>query len=282
MKQGTVLATLAHDDYLAEIKVLKAQIEEQKAVVDNLKTLPKPEEVKLAEQQLEVQRAQEAYSREKEPRMEKMYRLGAVSFEEYDTARKDHLVDIQQTLQKQAELALVKVPVTADQIAAAEAKLVSLREQLASYEAKVVRTSLKMPFDGNILTLHLQDKTNSYLEKGAPFASLEYTGVVTAQIEVAEADINKVKIGATVRARAVSYFDDKEFPGKVTLIDRNVTVKPTGNVIMVIATIDNRDGLLKTGMAGQAKVDGITMPVWRAYSLAIIRFVEIQMWSWLP
>ncbi|MBS0445531.1 MAG: efflux RND transporter periplasmic adaptor subunit [Proteobacteria bacterium] len=282
VKEGTVLARLAHDDYLAQIKVLTAEIEEQKAVVDNLKTLPKPEEVKLAESALKVQREHEAYSREKEPRLEKLYRAGAVSFEEYDSARKDHLVDVQQVVQKEAELALVKAPVTADQIAAAEAKLRSLREQRATYEAKVERTTLKMPFDGNILTLHLQDKINSYLEKGMPFASLEYTGTVTAQIEIAESDIHFVKIGQVVRARPVSFVDDKDFIGKVTVIDRNVTVKPTGNVVMVLATIDNREGLLKTGMAGQAKIEAVKMPVWKAFTLAIVRFVVINVWSWLP
>ena len=282
VKQGTVLARLAHDDYLSEIKVLNAKIKEQEAVVANLKTLPKPEEVRLAEQMLEVQRAHEQFSREKEPRLEKLYRIGAVSFEEYDTARKEHLVDVQQTLQKQAELALIKVPVTANQIAAAEAKLTSLRAEKATYEAKVERTTITMPFDGNILTLHLKDKINSYLDKGAPFASLEYTEYVTAQIEIAESDIHYVKIGSEVRARAISSVDQQDFVGKVTLIDRNVTTKSTGNIILVIATIDNHDGRLKTGMAGQAKIEGGSMPVWRAFTLSIIRFVQIQVWSWLP
>jgi len=282
VKQGTVLARLAHDDYLAQIKVLTAKIEEQKADIRNLKTLPKPEQVKLAEQDVEMQRTQEAFSREKEPRLEKLYRVGAVSFEEYDTARKDHMNDVQQVAQKEASLALVKVPVTVDQIAAAEAKLVSLVEERTAYFAKIDRTTLKMPFDGNILTLHLMDKINSYLDKGVAFASLEYTGLVTAQIEVAESDIHYVKLGSTVRARAVSFFDEKEFIGKVTLIDRNVTVKPTGNVILVLATIENKDGLLKTGMAGQAKVQAVDMPVWKAFTLAIVRFVLIQVWAWLP
>jgi len=282
VKKGTVIAQLAHEDYKAQIKVLTAKIEEQKAVVNNLKTLPKPEEVKLAQQMLEVERSRESFSREKAPRLEKLYKVGAVSFEEYDTARKDHLTDVQQVAQKEAELALVKVPVTASQIAGAEAKLDSLREERASYEAKVTRTVLRMPFDGNILTLHLKDKINSYLEKGASFAALEYTGVVTAEIDVPESDIQYVKVGATVRARPVSYFDDKEFEGKVTVIDRNITPKSTGNVVKVIATIDNRAGLLKTGMAGRAKVVGVSMPVWRAFSLAIVRFVQIQVWSWIP
>lgn len=282
VKEGTVLARLSHEDYLAQIKVLSAKIDEQRSVIDNLKTLPKPEEVKLAVRELELQRAREVFSRDKEPRLEKLQVVGAVSFEEYDTARKDHINDVQMVAQKEAALALVKAPVTADQIAAAEAKLVSLQEERATYAAKVERTTLKMPFDGNILTLHLKDKINSYLDKGAPFASLEYTGLVTAQVEVAESDIHFVKVGSTIRARAVSYFDDREFTGKVTLIDRNVTVKSTGNVILVIATIDNHDGLLKTGMAGQAKVDAVDMPVWKAFTLGIYRFIQIQMWSWLP
>jgi putative peptide zinc metalloprotease protein len=211
-----------------------------------------------------------------------MYKAGAVSFEEYDAARKDHLTDVQQVAEKVAELALVKAPVTADQIKAAEAKLVSLREELASYESKLERTVLRMPFDGNILTLHLQDRVNSYLDKGAPFVALEDTGIVTAEVEVAESDVQFVKVGEAVRARAVSYFDDKEFQGKVTLIDRNVTQKSTGNIVKVIATIDNRDGLLRTGMAGQAKIAGTSMPVWQAFTLAVVRFIKIQVWSWLP
>ena len=161
-------------------------------------------------------------------------------------------------------------------------KLQSLIEERSTYEGKVERTVLRMPFDGNILTLHLKDKINSYQEKGAAFAALENTETVTAEIDVAEDDLQYVKVGATVRARAVSYFDDKEFQGKVTVIDRNVTAKSTGNVVKVIATIDNRDGMLRTGMAGRAKVAGVTMPVWRAFTLVIVRFFEIQVWSWLP
>jgi putative peptide zinc metalloprotease protein len=192
------------------------------------------------------------------------------------------MTDQAQVAQREAELARVKAPITADQIAAAEAKLASLIEERASLEGKVARTELRMPFDGNILTLHLKDKTNTFLEKGVPLAVLEDTGFVTIEIAVSEADIRYVRMGSPVRARAVSFFDDREFQGTVTLIDRNVTAQSTGNVIKVIATIDNREGLLKTGMAGRAKIAGEDMPVWKAFSLGIVRFFEIQVWSWLP
>ena len=101
-------------------------------------------------------------------------------------------------------------------------------------------------------------------------------------IDVPEPDVEFVKIGAAVRLRPVSFYDDKEFIGKVTTIDRNVTTKSTGNVIKVIATIENRAGLLRTGMTGRAKVDGVTMPVWQAFSRSVARFFQIQVWSWIP
>jgi putative peptide zinc metalloprotease protein len=282
VKAGTVIARLSQSDIAAQVKVLNAQIEEQKATITNLKTLPRPQEVKLAEQKLEVDRTREQFSRERAPRLEKLYKVGAVSLEEYDSARKDHLTDVDQVLQREAELALVKAPVTVSQIDAAEAKLAALVEERDSYANKIERGVLRMPFDGNILSLHLKDKINSYLEKGAPFASLEFTGVVTAEIDIPESDVQYVKLGSSVRARPVSLVDQMEFTGKVTLIDRNVTQKSTGNVIKVIATIDNPEGLLKTGMAGRAKVVGTTMPVWQAFTLAITRFFKIQVWSWLP
>jgi putative peptide zinc metalloprotease protein len=186
-----------------------------------------------------------------------------------------------QVAEKTAALVLAKTGPTKEQVAAAEAKLASLQQERDAYAGKIDRTVLRMPFDGNILSLHLKDRINSYLEKGLPFASVENTGQVTAEMEIVESDIQYVKVGSVVRARAVSFFD-QEFEGKVTLIDRNVTPKSFGNVVKVIATFDNQKGLLRTGMTGQAKIAADSMPVWKAFTLSITRFIKIQMWSWIP
>ena len=139
-----------------------------------------------------------------------------------------------------------------------------------------------MPFDGKLLTLNLQNKVGSFLQKGDVFANVEDSGSVTAEIEIQEGDIAYVQVGDEVRVRPVSFATDREFSGKVALIDHNVTPKSTGNVIKVQATIDNDEGLLRTGMAGRAKVLGSSMPVWQAFSRAIVRFVKVQVWSWIP
>jgi putative peptide zinc metalloprotease protein len=281
VKKGTVIARLAADDYAGEVKVLEAQIREQAATVADLKARPKPEEVRVAQQALDAARTSARYSREKVPRVEKLYRSGAMSFEELDSARKQRDNDAMDVLERVADLQLVKAGSTADQIAAAEAKLSALQQQRDVEAAKLARTEVRMPFDGNILTLHLKDRTNSYLDKGQPLATVEYIGTVTAEIDIPEADVQYIKPGAKVRIRPVAYFN-REFEGTVSMIDRNVTKNDFGTTLKVIATIDNHDGKLNTGMTGTGKVRGETMPVWKAFSQAIIRFVKVQVWSWIP
>jgi putative peptide zinc metalloprotease protein len=281
VKKGTVIARLAGDEYSGQIKVLDAQIQQQMAVISDLQARPKPEEVRVAQQALSAARTSARFSREKVPRVDKLYAAGAMSFEELDAARKQRDTDAMEVGERLADLELVKAGPTADQIAAEQAKLSSLQQERNLYVDKLERTVIRMPFDGNILTLHLKDRTNSYLDKGQPLATIEYIGKVTAEIAVPESDVQYVEPGATVRVRPVAYFN-QQFDGTVTLLDRNVTTESFGSTVKVLATIDNHDGKLNTGMTGVAKIRGETMPAWKAFSQAIIRFVKVQVWSWIP
>jgi hypothetical protein len=38
--------------------------------------------------------------------------------------------------------------------------------------------------------------------------------------------------------------------------------------------------MLKSGMAGEGKVDGLTPPVWKAFGQAMTS--RVQIWSWVP
>jgi putative peptide zinc metalloprotease protein len=281
VKKGTVIARIAATDLKAQIAVQDAKIAEQKAVIKDLEARPKKEEIVVADRALDVAKKREKFSGDRVPRMERLYADRTISFEELDTARRDHEVDVDEVAKRAADLALVKTGTTPDRIAAERAKLDALGQEKATLVGKVERTEMRMPFDGNILTLHLNERVNSVLDRGQPFATVENTRAVTAQIEVPESEAGLVAIGATIKAKPNAFFD-REFPGKVQMIDRNVTAKPFGNVVKVIAVIDNAKGELKTGMTGYAKIGATTMPVWKAFSLALVRFVNIQVWSWIP
>lgn len=281
VKKGTVIARIAATDLKSQIAVQDARIAEQKATIKDLEGRPKKEEVVVAERALDVAKKREKFSGERVPRMERLYADRVISFEELDSARREHEVDLDEVAKRAADLALVKTGVTPDRIAAERAKLDALVQEKATLAGKVQRTEMRMPFDGNILTLHLNERVNSVLERGQLFATVENTRSVTAQIEVPESEAGRVVIGAAIKARPNAFFD-RSFRGKVQTIDRNVTLKPFGNVVRVIAVIDNPDGELKTGMTGFAKIETAWMPVWQAFSLALLRFLNIQVWSWIP
>jgi putative peptide zinc metalloprotease protein len=53
-------------------------------------------------------------------------------------------------------------------------------------------------------------------------------------------------------------------------------------VLQTTARIDNRDGRLKSGMEGYAKISSESLPVWKALTLGAFRFFNVEAWSWLP
>jgi putative peptide zinc metalloprotease protein len=279
--KGAVIARIAATDLNAQLAVFDARIAEQSATIADLKARPKREEVTVVQRELETAQQRAKFSADRVPRYERLYRDRTISFEEFDTARREAEVDQREVAQREAALALVKTGTPPDRIAAEQAQLEGLKSQRAEVEGRAARTVLRMPFDGNILSLHLKQRLNSMLEKGAPFATVESVGRVTAQIEVPESDIGFIKVGSPVRLRANAFYD-QVFEGKVELIDRNVTDKSFNKVVMVVAAIDNVDGHLKTGMTGYAKIEAGTMPVWKAFSQALLRFFSVQVWSWVP
>ena len=131
VKKGTVLARIAAPDLKSEINVLTAKIAEQQSVIKDLQSRPKKEEVTVAERALDVARKREKFSRDRVPRLERLYADRTISFEELDAARREHEVDADEVAKREADLALVKVGVTPDRIAAEKAKLDALVEQRA-------------------------------------------------------------------------------------------------------------------------------------------------------
>ena len=125
-------------------------------------------------------------------------------------------------------------------------------QEKATLVGKVQRTEMRMPFDGNILTLHLNERVNSVLDRASLCDRREHA--------LGHAPRSRCRNPRSARSSSArdpakpNAFFDREFLGKVQTIDRNVTAKPFGNVVKVIAVIDNPNGELKTGMTGYAKI----------------------------
>ncbi len=281
LKKGTEIGRLSHSEHLAQLKIYDARMLEQQAVINELNSRPKLEEVQLAERTLEVEKRRAKFSKAKLERLEKLYEEKTISFEDLDDAQREYEVDLEQVEEKRANLELTKLGATPDEIAAAEAKLLSYKEQHDFYQEKIDQSIFHMPFDGKLVTMHLKQKVGSYLDKGDTLAMVENTSQVIAEIDIPEPDIGYIENSAEVRGRAHAYYNE-DFKGIVTAIDSNVTEKKSGKVVKVVTLLDNNNGRLQSGMTGYAKISSETLPLWKVLSLAIIRFIKVEVWSWLP
>lgn len=219
--------------------------------------------------------------REKLNRLEKLYKEKTIALEELEDQRKQSEVDIEQVKEYRAKLALVKAGATDEEIAAATAKMQSYAEERDYYKEKINQSIITMPFDGRLEGVNLRQKVGHYLNKGELLAVAQNTSQILAEIEVAEPDISYVAKSSSIRIRPLTY-SDTDFNGVVTAIDAGVTEKNSGRVVKVVTLLDNKDDLLKSGMTGYAKISAENMPIWKVLTKAIIRFFEVEVWSWLP
>jgi putative peptide zinc metalloprotease protein len=279
--KGTVIAQLANDEAQAQVAILDKKIEAQQAALDHLGTLPRPEDVRVAKMALDVERTRIKFSKKQLERIESLAKQGVIGTEELDDAERQVAVDQQQKAERQAELSVAQLGPTPYEIAEAQAKLDTFVAERDAYLDRIRRSELLMPFDGRILTLFLREKGNSYYNQGEAFAMVEASGQMTAEIEVPESEAEHVHVGSVVQLRPIAYTSEV-FTGTIVHIDWVVSERTFGNVIRVLAQLDDPAGKLKNGMTGYAKIEGPSLLVWEAFSQELFRFVELNVWSWIP
>jgi putative peptide zinc metalloprotease protein len=251
------------EDARQEHEVDRARAEEQRANIDVMRT-----NIEVMTADVQVMRADLELMKSK-------------TFEELEEMRQEHELDLKRVEEETANLELVKVGAKPEQVAAAEAQLKGWQDEREYYREKIGQSIYSMPFHGTLVATRLREKQGSFIEKGELLALVEDTQQVLLQLEVPEPEIASVHVGAAVRARLPAYFEDN-VAGSVTAIESTVTEQDSGPVVRVSVLLDNREGRLKSGMSGFAKIACEVEPLWKVLSPAIVRFFKVEVWSWLP
>ncbi|MEW8686963.1 MAG: efflux RND transporter periplasmic adaptor subunit [Candidatus Thiodiazotropha sp.] len=221
------------------------------------------------------------YSRKHLGRIEKLHRQGDVSQETYEEALKENDIARHTVLEKEDNLEVVKTRVNPHEIQSIKAEIEQLQHDLIYYRELLARTELRMPFDGRIITMRLKDLENTYLEDDDLFAEVEDTRRVTIEIDIPESDIAVVAIGDTMRLKPL-LAPDIIVKGEISQIYPTSFETDYGNIVKVLTVIENEDEALRSGMTGFAKINGKEMFLGEAIGRALLRFVQIEVWSWLP
>jgi len=281
VNKGAEVAKLYTSDFEDKLKMAEAKVLEQQATVLDLKTRPKPEEVREAEEEVKVEKTRLVFDRDKLERYKKLYAENSISLEELEKQRKEYEVDVSKVREREAHLALVKSGVTQEHIASEEDKLLDYQEEVNYYKLKIAESTIYMPFDGRLDGVHLKQRVGHYMKEGDVFTTAENTRWVCAQVQVPESVIPYIGPSAETRVRPDTN-GSTEFTGRVTEIDTATDDRTSGKIVKVLAVVDNKDQRLKSGITGYAKISGVTMPAWKVLSLAIIRFFYVDVWSWIP
>jgi putative peptide zinc metalloprotease protein len=214
--------------------------------------------------------------------------------------------------QAQAALALVlsgpypqEIDAARSEINSAVAELLQLQQQLKYLQDQIQRTNLVMPFDGRIVTANttsLTKKVGSYLQKGDTFAIAVDNIELLGEVLVPEFEADKLAPDKKVEIKLFAA-QGESITGKVMLIQSAAVTNETtgqtnydgqtgkdvkqiketsGKVVKVIVKINKPQGIAKSGMTGYAKIEGETMPVIAVFTRALVRFVTVEIWSWLP
>lgn len=282
VQEGQVVATLSDWDEVHNIALAKAELEESLAKLQDLLISPKPEEVEVARRQYEQALARIPFSKTDYERKLALVKTNATSVRDFELAESTYAQDQAAVGVTKANYDLVRVGPTQPQIAAARAAVQHANAQAAFWQDQLDRTRIRATAAGEVVTPDPQLMMGKYLKDGDPFIQIEDHAVAHVEIQVPEDDIREIHVGSQVRAKAWGY-EHQTWPGKVRLIAPDAQPNASfGNVVRVVADIPNPKGLLRPAMSGYAKVETVNMPVWESFTRAVVRFLLIEFWSWIP
>lgn len=281
VKAGDVLARMADYSYLDEIRVIEADISAKQNEILRFQTTPSAAEIKLAEERVNTARIQLSHTEIKLQRQAALVERGFVSQQSYDDMVRDLDRDRQLLAEALSNLQAVKAQMNPHQIALLRDELQKMKHKVAHYREQLRRTRLTAPFDGRVVTSDIQYQRNSYHEAGQLFAEIEDTQTVFVRVAVPEFDMSDVMPGAAVRVKFWA-FPQREFIGVVEEIEPATADESYGRVVYIKTRFFNQQALLKSGLTGFAKIQGQETVLALAFSRALVRFVGIEAWSWLP
>jgi multidrug efflux pump subunit AcrA (membrane-fusion protein) len=281
VKAGQVIAQLADDQEQAAVETSKADVARLYAELQLAKQGARPEEIEVARQEVATAQKRYDFSAAEAERQGKAFRQKAVSEQQYQHYLSEAQVDQQQLLEAKRHLDLVTGGTRPEKLDEIRAELASAQAQLNYHQQQLEYTKVRAPIDGKVVSGSLMFAVGDYMERGALLARVDDTDKLQVEIRLPETAIGEVAVGnrACAKAWGVPFAC---YEGVVTRIAPSAQADADGRVVRVMMQVDRADGQLKPEMTGYAKVNAATYPLIVAFTRPLVRFVLIEVWSWLP
>jgi multidrug efflux pump subunit AcrA (membrane-fusion protein) len=188
----------------------------------------------------------------------------------------------------QAQMVLLRSGASPEDIQAASQEVVSAQAQLKALKQnfnhardKLKSTNLFMPLDGYLVEGYLKKKQGSFLNQGDTFTTAQDDRVAIAELHLPEYDSGGLAVNSAAQVKLLAY-PNTPITGSVITIEPTTTEDPYGRILKVLIRLDNVNQTLKPGMTGYAKISAGEKPLIVLLTRPIVRFIQIEFWSWLP
>jgi multidrug resistance efflux pump len=280
---GEWVARLDDRDRRAELRKLKAEMEERQAQLRMLKAGPRSEEVDLAQTSAAKAEERLKYARSELERNKSLAALQLVSQKELEQAEEQVAVRDKELQEARQQLKLLLAGSRPEQIEALEAEVNRLTAQQHYLEEQLQLLTIKSPASGVITTRKLKEKVGQYLNKGDLVATVHELKTVTAEIAVPEKEIAEVTVGQRVVLKARAH-PQASFAGTVVAI-APVATKPAeqwqiDRAVIVTTELDNHSLMLKPEMSGRAKIYCGERRAIDLLTRRLVRYLRVEFWSW--
>ncbi len=241
----------------------------------------KSEEIEVARQRVETATTSRNLAEASFRRISQAYKTRSVTAETYDQARGAAEVAAEELEEAQRALDLVQSPAEQERIASLEADIQRVQAELTAARSDLNATRVSAPIAGRVVAPRLMFARGEYLNRGDLIATIENTSRLLAEVALPQASIGSIAVDAAVTARLWAY-PNTHFSGRVRSIAPNADAGDYGPVVRVQVVFDEPDPRLKPGLTGNAKIAAGWEPAGLVFTRAVLRFVMVELWSWIP
>jgi HlyD family secretion protein len=258
--KGETVARLDPADYLHEAASRRAEAQAARALLTELETGYRKEEITQAEAVLKRIEAEAERLRIDFGRQQQLFKKEVISARDFDASRAAYESSRASVQEARERLKLLRSGPRKEDIDQARARLRSAEAIQALAETRLGYATLVSPVSGMVLSKNIEP--GEEVAVGTPVITIGMLDEVWLRAYISETDLGRVKLGqkATV---TTDTFPGKKYPGTITFISPEAEFTPKSVqtekervklVYRIKITIPNRDRELKPGMPADAEI----------------------------
>ncbi len=303
VEEGEPIVKLSERIIRTELDAARAEMKSGQARLAEMEAGTRPEQLAMAEQQVTLTSTALRHSQSHYDRIKSLFDKGHVAQEDYDLALRQLDIDKDANEMARRELSLYEAGTRPEEIEIQKAELERLKVQVEHLEDNLRRTEIRSPVSGHVSSFYLDRKIGQMAQVGDVVATVQNAARPRIRIALPQDYASYVETGADVRARpwgmsgtvldgtvmavlpaAIEKSQDqiqKAMHSEEGGMVRNAAT-PDELIIPVIAELEVDSEFLRSDMTGYAKIRVGIKPFGYALLHPVIRFFQVQVWSWIP